>query len=65
MFENWDCREVKDCRRDGLVIKTIEGYCERYDVSLPVPLSFCVIMLLQPTIFIAVLILCVSRSLSA
>lgn len=65
MFESWDCREGKDCRRDGLIIKTVEGYRGRYDVSLPIPLSFHVIILLQHSIFISVLSFYVSRFLSA
>lgn len=65
IFENLDCREEEDCGRDGLIIKTIEGYLGRCDASLPVPLSSCVIMLLQPSIFISLLLFCVSHFSSA
>lgn len=45
------CREGRDCRKDGLLIKTTERYCGRYDVFLPTPLNFSLVTLLQPSVF--------------
>lgn len=66
VFESWDYRGMdcrgKDYRRNGFIIKTWKDIME--GMSLPIPLN-CVIMLLQHSIFVSILLFCVSCFVSA